>query len=130
MLSKLNTVIKTLIARLRGRLPSAVPQGIQEFQTWSGTIIRTYGFPDNDSVRFALATMIMHSGPTCAYKPLHYWATLIKAGAAKQVASQVFQDIKLKQQAAEQAAQLAAQSAAARTPEQEAASGPHPIQET
>lgn len=87
--------------KLRNYFPSAVPQGIAEFDTWSSSIIRTYGFPDNDSVRFALATMILHSGPTAAYASKRYYALMVKAGAAKQVASQVFTDIKQRQIAAQ-----------------------------
>jgi hypothetical protein len=93
--------LKNIPAKIRAYFPSPVPQGISEFQTWSDSIISLYGFPNNDSVRFALATMIMHSGPQAAYVSKHYFALMIKAGAAKQVASQVFQDIKTKQKAQE-----------------------------
>lgn len=117
---------KVFFQKLRARFPSQVPQGVEEFQTWSSSIIYLYGFPDNDSVRFALATMIMHSGPSAAYVPKHYWATMIKAGAAKQVASQVFQDIKVRQQAA----QLAAAQPAEATATPVSSNDPHPIQET
>lgn len=89
--------IRLVLQRIRALFPSPVPQGITEFEAWASSIIAMYGFPDNDSVRFALATMIMHSGPTAAYKSKHYFAVMIKAGAAKQVAAQVFQDIKNKQ---------------------------------
>jgi hypothetical protein len=96
--------------RLRNFFPSPVPQGVAEFEAWSSSIIQTYGFPDNDSVRFALATMILHSGPTAAYASKRYFAVMVKAGAAKQVASQVFTDIKQRQIAAQQ------QAAATATP--------------
>lgn len=91
-------LIKTL-KKLRNFLPSAVPLGIAEFEGWASDIISTYDFPNNDSVRFALATMILHSGPTAAFVSKRYFALMVKAGAAKQIASQVFQDIKIKQQA-------------------------------
>lgn len=89
-------------------LPSRVPQGRTEFESWASSIISLYGFPDNDSVRFALATMIMHDGPTAAYRPKFRYALMIKAGASKQVASAVFQDIKLRQAEAIKAAAEAA----------------------
>ena len=78
--------------------PSRVPQGVEEHTAWATSIIEDYGFPENDSVRFALATMVMHLGPTAAYRSKFYFALLVKAGAAKQVASQVFHDIKARQQ--------------------------------
>jgi len=96
-----------LLKKARNFLPSAVPLGVAEFETWASDIISTYDFPNNDSVRFALATMILHSGPTAALVSKRYFALMVKAGAAKQVASQVFQDIKIKQQA-EATAQAAA----------------------
>jgi hypothetical protein len=111
--------------KLRNYFPSAVPQGMQEFEDWSSSIIKIYGFPDNDSVRFALATMIMHSGPSAAYVSKRHYAIMIKAGAAKQVASQAFTEIKQRQLDAINAANKAAleaeaanqQAAATATPE-------------
>lgn len=89
--------VKRFLAYLAGFFPSAVPIGRTDFDTWATSIIDTYQFPDNDSVRFALASIVMHMGPTSAYKPKYYFALVIKAGAAKQVAASVFQDIKNKQ---------------------------------
>lgn len=89
--------------RLLARFPTAVPMGVSDFNDWADSIINLYGFPNNDSVRFALATIIMHLGPTAAYKSKHYFAVTIKAAAAKQVAGQVFQDLKAKQQAKQEA---------------------------
>lgn len=116
--------IGKFLTKLRNRLPSAVPQGMQEFENWSSSIINTYGFPNNDSVRFALATMIMHSGPTAAYASKHSFAVMVKAGAAKQVASQAFTVIKQRQldainaahKAEVEAAEAAKQAAAPATP--------------
>lgn len=96
------------IFRFRAYFPSPVPQGITEFESWAKSIIDLYGFPDNDSVRFALATMILHSGPTAAATSKRYFGLMVKAGAAKQVASQVFQDIKQRQKQAEATAILTA----------------------
>lgn len=90
---------------LRGFFPSPLPQGIPAFQSWADSIIETYSLPTEhrDSILGALATMIMHCKPTEGYKSKFYFVLCIKAGAAKQVAGAVFQDIKLKQQAAAQA---------------------------
>jgi hypothetical protein len=96
-----------ILKKMRNFLPSPVPLGIAEFEAWASDIISTYDFPNNDSVRFALATMILHSGPTAAFVSKRYFSLMVKAGAAKQIASQVFQDIKIKQQAEATASQVA-----------------------
>jgi len=93
MKEKLNKVYKLI----RGFFPERLPQGVTEFNVWANDIISTYRFPDNDSVRFALATMVMHQGPTAAFRSKFYFAIMVWAGASKQVASQVFNDIKTKQ---------------------------------
>lgn len=107
--------LKKLARQVRYALPSRLPQGVSEFDTWADSIINTYDLPtsDRDSILFALSTMIMHLGPSDAYKPKLYFAIAIRAGAAKQVASSHFQAIKVRQREAEQAAKAAAMQAEA-----------------
>ncbi len=103
--------IKRLTRQLAGLFPSAVPVGVQEFEEWASSIINTYPIPaDEDSIKFALATMVLHSGPTSAYVPKFKYFLMLRAGMAKQVAGAVFQDIKTKQQ---ERAKLAAETALA-----------------
>jgi hypothetical protein len=99
-----------LIKQIVGLFPSALPNGVAAFDVWAKDIMDTYDLPtkDEDSVKFTLATIIMHLGPQVAYKPKVYFVLTLKAGAAKQVASQVFTDIKTKAKEAELAAQKAA----------------------
>lgn len=84
----------------RDFFPSAVPIGMTDFENWSSSIISTYNFPDNDSIRFALASQVMHSGDKAAFTPRRVFMLMLRAGAAKQVAYAVFSDLKAKQQAA------------------------------
>ena len=65
-----------------------------EFDNWVSSIISTYDFPDNLSVRFAIATMIMHQGSSTANLSKHYVSLLVKASMSKQIASAKFQEIK------------------------------------
>ena len=100
--------------------PRPLPVGKAAFETWSNRILSLAGpYADKDSMVFALATNIMHMGSTQGWvADVHFLRTLRKA-AANQVASQVFQDIKLKQQlAAQKAAEVTAEKAAsdAQTP--------------
>lgn len=94
MKEKLNKLLKRLIARI----PEKLPTGIAEFNFWSAEIIDIYEFPDNDSIKFALATMIMHSDSSLGYASKHYFMLRLVKGMANQVAAQIFQDIKTKQQ--------------------------------
>ena len=102
--------LKKFIRQQISRLPSALPNGMTEFETWASDIIDTYNFPNNDSVRFTLATMIMHSGPSDAFKSKHSFMLMIRASMAKQIAAAQFQEIKNRQKQLEQDALAAAKA--------------------
>jgi len=99
--------VKRILKQIAGLLPSALPNGVAAFEAWASDIEQTYQLPtaDKDSIRFALASVVMHLGPQTAYKSKLYFALTLKAGAAKQVAGQTFHDIKERQKAAEIEAQ-------------------------
>ena len=71
--------IKKTLNKLSHLIPTALPRGMTEFETWAASIITTYDFPNNDSVRFALATMIIHSGPQDDAKPKYQFARAVRA---------------------------------------------------
>ncbi len=98
--------LKHLIDLIWGLLPQPLPLGMAEFDLWTTRIIRTYGLLDNDSVRFALATMIMHVGPQSSRKSPLYFAKTAKKGMANQIAHGYMQNLKEKQ-ALEMAAEKA-----------------------
>lgn len=106
------TKVKVFLQKFRDLFPEKLPQGAAEFEAWSTRIIRTYGFPENDSLKFGLATTILHLGPTEAYKPARFFYKMMAKGAAAQVAHFVMQDLKEKQ-----AAKSKAEAAAAKPPE-------------
>ncbi len=108
----ISTVNKSLV-KLSHFLPHPLPVGVSEFERWSASIINTYGYPDNDSVRFALCTMVMHLGPTAAFKPKRYFALCLHKGMATQIAHSVMQELKAKQQAEAQKQSEATVQAAA-----------------
>lgn len=91
--------IKKLFSKLKGLFPTSLPVGMTEFDDWSNRIIQTYDFPDNDSVRFTLATMILHSNETDDVKPDKYFAKKVKKGMANQVAAGMIQELKAKHEA-------------------------------
>lgn len=93
--------LKSFKLYLQALRPSPLPQGISEFNDWATDIIRLSGAPDNDSVRFALAAMIMHLESTTASKPKLFFALALRKGAANQVAHAIMMDLKAKQAAQE-----------------------------
>lgn len=104
--------IKKFARLLAAFAPSALPIGMTAFTDWADDIIDLYDLPNNDSIRFSLASMVMHLGPTSAFKPKFHFFLMVRAGMAKQIASANFQEIKFRQQAAYEAQQKAAQDAA------------------
>lgn len=96
------TKVKRFFRQLRGLFPEPVPTGMAQFNNWADSLVDTYWLPtaDQDSIRFALASMIMHLGPSAAYKSKRYFVVTLRAAAAKQVAGAVFYEIKEKQKAA------------------------------
>lgn len=88
--------------QLQGIFPSPIPTGMTEFNAWVDSLIAIYTLPtaDRDSIVFAVASMIMHLGPTTAYKPKLYFVLALRSGAAKQIAHGAFSEIKMRQQAA------------------------------
>lgn len=76
-----------------------LPQGVKEFGLWSDSLIKYYGLPDNDSVRFMLATMILHAKEDAAFLSQEYFGKRALKSAANQVAAGIMQDLKSRQEA-------------------------------
>lgn len=102
-----NWFVKTY-NKIAGFIPTHLPVGMVEFEVWSKKVIKTYDLPDNDSSKFALATMILHAASTEAKKAARYFGLSARKSMANQVAAQVMQDLKIKQAEAQAAAKLAA----------------------
>lgn len=101
------------VRKVKAYFPSRLPVGMTEFDAWAADIIDLYGAPDNDSVRFAIATMVLHCPAQDAYKPKHYFGLTVSKSMSNQVAAAIVQELKAKQEAAiKEAARLAAEEAA------------------
>lgn len=111
--------VKKFCKFIGGFWPTAVPVGMTAFDDWAQSIMDIYPLPtsDKNSVKYSLATMIMHRGPLTAYWPKFWFFLAFRSAAAKQIAGAVFQEIKLKQQADHEAAKKAAAEAAAKPAE-------------
>lgn len=94
----------TSLDALLSYFPRQLPRGMTEFKSWSERIIKLTGpLADEDSMRFALASQVMHLGPQSSTKSDRYFIRSLRKAAANQVVSQVFQDIKQKQMEAAKA---------------------------
>lgn len=81
-------------------MPTKLPVGLAEFNMWADSIIELGGqYADQDSLRFAIASMVIHLPAGTGTIPKNHFVKGLRKSAANQVASQVFQDIKAKQQA-------------------------------
>lgn len=94
--------LRQVYSRIRSYFPSALPKGMTEFENWSNDIIELSGrVADEVSIKFALASMLMHLSPSkniyqtqFGSVPKNHFVQGLLASAAKQVAQQKFQDIK------------------------------------
>lgn len=106
--------MRKLTKTLLSYLPSPLPVGRAEFETWSNAIIDLAGpYADPASMKYALASNVMHMKHDVGSVPKAYFVKVLRKAAANQVASQVFVDIKEAQLEAAKAAQEAAKLAEA-----------------
>lgn len=94
--------MKRLLRQLLGFIPEKLPTGVGAFDAWVDALIDTYTMPTSDrpSIRFVLASIIMHLGPRSAFKSKFYFYLMLHSSATKQVAGQIFYETKEAQKAA------------------------------
>src|SRR5579859_2656278 len=112
--SSMSTLINKIMQvyrQIRGLFPSSLPQGMTEFEAFYKRISSTYALPtvDESSIKFVLAATITNLKSTEDKRADYFFVKILRATAAKQVAGQVFTDIKNAQKAATEAAKPAAQ---------------------
>lgn len=86
--------IKKSYKKLIYTLPSKLPVGMNEFDQFCKSVFDTYDLPDAPSYRQAIASMIMHLGPTEARASKRYFAASIYKAMANQIAYENIQLIK------------------------------------
>lgn len=86
--------------------PKKLPNGKTEFEAFASHIIKTFGFPDNDSFRNMIAGMIQHAPQTASRLSPLYFAKRIHKAVANEVAFYVMQDLKEKKKTEAQATAL------------------------
>ncbi len=89
------------VKRLLSYLPTRLPLGMAEFETWSNTIVSLLGpgleKVPTDDVKFVLSTILQRIAPDEHRRSMQYFVRSLRSAATKQVAAQAFQDIKQKQ---------------------------------
>lgn len=104
--------MRLLLLKVLSYFPQRLPVGVTEFEAWADNIIALSGkFADTESMKFALSSQILHLPAQSSSVPPQYFIRSMRKAAANQVASQVFQDIKIRQQEAAKAAVEAAKKA-------------------
>lgn len=106
--------LQLLVKRIWSLVPTPLPIGVTEFEKWSDSIYDLAPYADRDSIKFTLATMIMHLGPQRSRVAKNHFVRSLRKTAANQVAHARMTEIKLKKDAEAKAAQQLAEETAAR----------------
>ncbi len=94
-------------------IPEKLPVGTTSMETFMLDIIDLAGqYADVDSMRFAIASMLIHAPANYGMLSKHYFIVRLRKSAANQIASQVFQEIKTKQAELEAKAKQEAEATA------------------
>lgn len=99
------TRLRKILELVLSYVPTKLPVGMAAHDEWAKSIISMTSVPDNDSTRFALASMVMHLSPTSSKKAAQYFIRALDKGAANEVAHAVLMKLKDKQDAARKAEQ-------------------------
>jgi hypothetical protein len=109
--NKLILTLTLLFKRLLSRFPSRLPVGKSQYDKFESDVLDLSGrFADETSMRFALASMMIHAPSDKGSLSKNYFVVRLRKSAANQVASQVFQDIKLEQEKARTVTDTTAQT--------------------
>lgn len=85
-----------LATLLMSYLPSKLPETDPQHEAWARSIVELSGYPDNDSFRSALATMILHLPQGTFKASKQSFIKQIKRSVANQTAFNIMADIKLR----------------------------------
>lgn len=100
--------MKRILRLVLSALPSTLPAKDDEFDVWADDILDMCGLPlDNDSLKQALATQVMHLPATLFLKPKLYFVLSIKKAIANQVAYNKIDEIRKRAKAANDAQTIA-----------------------
>lgn len=105
--------LKRKVRMFKAGFKTPLPKGVAEFHAWADDIIDLAGAPNNDSVKFMLASAIPHTGPQDGVKAKKFFVLTLQKAMANQVAYGVIQELKAQQEARQKAEVEAASRAEA-----------------
>lgn len=85
---------KKLMKLALGAVPSKLPRGIEEFDEYCRSIFELYDLPDLPNYRLAIASIIMHLGPTVTRSPKLFFAKSIHKADTNEAAFEAIQKLK------------------------------------
>lgn len=119
--------IKFVALYIAAFVPTRLPIGVTEYQQWANSIIYLSGLPDNDSIRFALASTVPHQKAEKAWVAKIKFVNLLLKAAANQVAGSIMVELKENHQKRVAEEEAAAKQQAEATPP--TSSGEHKYQD-
>jgi len=90
--------LKKLIKKQRAMFPTRLPVGATELKSFCDSIFEIYDLPSHPSYRHAIASMIMHLGPTKDSAPMAFFAKSVRKSMANQVAYDLIDKIREEKQ--------------------------------
>lgn len=97
---KLKKVLRLLVALI----PTPIPVGVSNFESWAEQISEMSGLPKDPSHIFVLAAMVTNlKKDTSYYIPKLFFVLMLKNAAARQIAGHVMYESKRKQKEADEA---------------------------
>lgn len=103
-MSKVIKKFKQFVKFVTSFIPSKLPIGVSEFDAWADSVILLTSLPNNESMKWALATMILHGDKAEASKPKRFYARCLHKAAANEIAGGIMHMLKEKQKAEMEAA--------------------------
>lgn len=96
------TKFKQYLDRLKHTLPTALPIGSQEFDSFAESILSTHNLPMNDSFKHSVATMLLHLDPQTTHRSKAWFAKALKNAQIKETAWFKIEEYKKAQKAAQE----------------------------
>lgn len=92
--------MKRLLTRILSYLPTSLPVGVSEFESWADSVLALSGLTiTRESAHQALANMIIHAGPMKgsdtprSHISKNHFVKGLRKGAANQIASHIFYEL-------------------------------------
>lgn len=98
--------MKLLVKQLLSYIPTKIPVGMTQFNTWLSSIEELCGpIADSDSIKWVISNEVMRLSPTRDKVPKRFFVKTLRKYAANQLAAATVMDLKMKQEEARKSAE-------------------------